>query len=55
VLALAQEAVRRATEVPIGEGLMMEADLSTLAYQTEDSQEGLRAFIERRAPQFKDC
>jgi enoyl-CoA hydratase len=36
------------------EGLKIEADLSTLAFQTEDSVEGMTAFIEKRKPVFKD-
>jgi enoyl-CoA hydratase len=33
---------------------LVEADLSTLAFQTEDAEEGMRAFIEKRKPAFKD-
>jgi enoyl-CoA hydratase len=36
------------------EGLRIEADLSTLAYQTNDADEGMRAFIEKRKPTFRD-
>jgi enoyl-CoA hydratase len=36
-------------------GLEVEADLSTLAYQTEDAVEGMRAFVEKRTPEFKDA
>ncbi|MFC0217753.1 enoyl-CoA hydratase/isomerase family protein [Pseudochelatococcus lubricantis] len=53
-LALARAAVRRALDVPLDEGLRVEADLSTLAYRTEDAAEGLTAFIEKRKPQFRD-
>src|SRR5262245_10668271 len=54
VLGFAREAVRRALDTPLNEGLKIEADLSTLAYQTEDSVEGMTAFIEKRKPKFKD-
>jgi enoyl-CoA hydratase len=47
-------AVQRALDLPISEGLKVEADLSTLAFQTEDSVEGMAAFIEKRKPVFKD-
>jgi len=54
VLGFAREAVTRALDVPIGEGLRIEADLSTLAFQSEDSIEGATAFVEKRKPAFKD-
>ena len=50
----AREAVQRAASVPLTEGLRIEADLSTLAYQTRDAEEGMRAFLEKRPPQFED-
>ena len=52
VLALAREAVMRAGDTPINEGLKIEADLNTLAFQTEDVKEGMTAFVEKRAPDF---
>jgi enoyl-CoA hydratase len=54
VLNLARDAIRRAPDLPLHEGLKIEADLSTLAFQTEDSIEGMSAFIEKRKPAFKD-
>jgi enoyl-CoA hydratase len=54
VLGLARDAIRRAFDLPLNEGLKIEADLSTLAFQTEDSVEGMTAFIEKRTPVFKD-
>ncbi len=54
VLNLAREAVKRALDTPVSEGLKIEADLSTLSFQTEDSQEGTAAFLEKRKPDFKD-
>lgn len=54
-LRLARGAVQRALQTPLTEGLKLEADLSTLAYQTKDANEGMAAFIEKRRPQFKDC
>jgi enoyl-CoA hydratase len=53
-LQLAREAVQRSATVSLTEGLRIEADLSTLAYRTEDAVEGMQAFVEKRKPQFKD-
>jgi enoyl-CoA hydratase len=53
-LALARDAVTRALDVPLAEGLKIEADLNTLAFQTEDAAEGMTAFIEKRKPAFRD-
>ena len=53
-LALARDAVTRALDAPLDEGLKLEADLNTLAFQTEDAVEGMTAFIEKRKAVFKD-
>jgi enoyl-CoA hydratase len=50
----AREAVQRALAVPLADGLRIESDLSTLAYQTADAREGMQAFVEKRPPIFKD-
>ncbi len=54
VLGLAREAVKRALDNPVHEGLRIEADLSTLAFRTDDAIEGMEAFIAKRKPRFKD-
>ncbi len=54
VLGFAREAVKRALDNPITEGLRIEADLSTLAFQTQDAVEGMSAFAAKRKAQFKD-
>jgi enoyl-CoA hydratase len=53
-LAFAREAVQRALTTTLGEGLRIEADLSTLAFQLSDATEGTTAFLEKRAPRFED-
>lgn len=53
-LALARDAVTRALDLPLDEGLKAEADLNTLAFQTADAKEGMEAFIAKRKPVFRD-
>jgi enoyl-CoA hydratase len=53
-LGFARDAVMRALDVPIHEGLKIEADLSTLAFSTTDAEEGMVAFTEKRTAVFKD-
>lgn len=53
-LGLAREAVTRALDVPVHEGLKIEADLSTLAFGSSDAEEGMAAFTEKRQAKFKD-
>ena len=54
VLQFARDAVKRASETPLNEGLKIETDLATLAFQTEDAHEGMSAFAEKRKAIFKD-
>ncbi len=51
-LRLAKEALRAAAELPLGAALAREIDLFTLAFQSDDAKEGIRAFQEKRAPDF---
>jgi len=53
-LHFAREAVQRAMDLPLHEGLRVEADLSTLAYRTRDAAEGMQAFVEKRKADFRD-
>jgi enoyl-CoA hydratase len=54
-LKLTRQAVMRAADTPLHEGLKIEADLSTLAFQTADAEEGMAAFEEKRKPKFRDA
>ncbi len=49
----AMEAVEHGTEMPQEEGLFLEATLFGLCCATQDMREGTRAFLEKRAAQFK--
>ena len=51
-LRLAKEAVRASQRLPLEEGLLTERDLFCLAFSTDDMKEGVRAFLEKRAPAF---
>jgi len=52
-LRLAKEAVRLASRSNIDEGLRREVDLFALCFSSEDKDEGVRAFLEKRKPVFK--
>ena len=54
VLGFARDAVTRALDLPVHEGLKVEADLSTLAFRTADAEEGMAAFEDKRKPEFRD-
>jgi len=38
----------------IKDGLLLEANLAILALHTEGAEEGIKAFLEKRKPDFKD-
>ncbi len=49
----AKEAVWRGLELPLEDGLRLECFLAESLRQTEDAQEGPRAFAEKRPPRFQ--
>jgi enoyl-CoA hydratase len=53
-LGFARDAVRRGLATSLREGLEIEADLNTLAFQIADAVEGMSAFLEKRKPVFRD-
>src|SRR5258708_37344241 len=52
-MRLAKESVARALETPLQEGLDAERKNFYFLFGTEDQKEGMRAFLEKRRPQFK--
>ncbi len=45
-----KEAINKGLELPLDEGLRLEADLAILISHTDDSKEGPRSFVEKRPP-----
>jgi len=50
---MAKEAVNRAYEAPLGEGVLFERRLFHALFATEDQKEGMAAFVEKRKPRFR--
>ncbi len=49
----AKKAVRRGVELPIEAGLELERSLFGLVFSSQDRVEGVKAFLEKRKPDFK--
>lgn len=54
VAMMAKEAVNRAYEVTLTEGIQFERRVFHSLFATEDQSEGMAAFVDKRAPQFKN-
>ena len=52
-IALAKACLRAAQEMPLAAGLAFETSAFGLAGTTQDKEEGIRAFLEKRAPAWK--
>jgi enoyl-CoA hydratase len=52
-LKLIKDAVRATQEMPLSAGLQFERELFVTAFASEDRNEGVRAFLEKRAPEFQ--
>jgi enoyl-CoA hydratase len=52
-LRLAKEAVKTAARSSLDEGLRREIDLFALCFSSADKDEGVKAFLEKRKPEFK--
>ena len=54
VVMMAKEAVNRAFETSLAEGLRFERRLMHSMFALEDQKEGMSAFVEKRKPVFKN-
>ncbi len=50
---LAKEAINRSFEVPLAEGIRFERRVFHSLFATEDQKEGMKAFVEKRKPEWK--
>jgi enoyl-CoA hydratase len=49
---MAKEAIKRAFEAPLSEGMLFERRLFHAVFATADQKEGMAAFLEKRPPRF---
>jgi enoyl-CoA hydratase len=54
IVMMAKETVNRAYETTLEEGLRFESRLFLSMFATEDQKEGMKAFIEKRKPEFRN-
>ena len=52
-VVLAKQAINRAFETTLGEGIRAERSLFLSLFGTEDQREGMAAFVEKRKPSFR--
>ena len=53
-VAIAKESVNRSFESSLREGLLYEKRAFQSTFALEDRREGMKAFVEKRKPSFKD-
>ena len=51
---MAKETVNRAQEMTLAEGVRFERRVFLAMFATEDQNEGMRAFVEKRKPEFRN-
>lgn len=54
VVMMIKESVNRAYEVPLSEGVLYERRMFHATFGTEDQKEGMKSFIEKRLPRFRN-
>ncbi|MEM8986053.1 MAG: enoyl-CoA hydratase [Pseudomonadota bacterium] len=54
IAGMTKEAVNRAFETSLSEGIVFERRLFQAMFATEDQKEGMAAFVEKRKPSFKN-
>jgi enoyl-CoA hydratase len=54
VVMMVKESVNRAFETTLSEGVQYERSMFYSTFASEDQKEGMKAFLEKRAPQFKN-
>jgi enoyl-CoA hydratase/carnithine racemase len=52
-VGLIKRAVQSGASLPLESGLALERELQSRLFASEDAQAGIRAFVEKQAPQFK--
>ncbi len=52
-LRLAKQAVKAAARRTLRAGLELESELFALCFSTEDTEEGIQAFLAKRQPEFR--
>jgi enoyl-CoA hydratase len=54
IAMMVKEAVNRAYETTLAEGVLFERRTFHSVFATEDQKEGMQAFVEKRKPDFKN-
>ena len=53
ILKIAKMSINKALETSLSVGLQMEKELFVMCFGTEDQKEGVKAFLEKRKPEYK--